>query len=350
MGLHNDYPWVKAPVIIGAPMRLISLAPLAVAISRAGGLGFIGAGTEVHDLQAYLQETSRLIRETPIAGCKANVLPIGVGFITWGFDLDIAVKSIQDHRPAAVWFFAPNNNTDLVQWTERIRIATQGDTKIWVQVGSVQDAVEIAQLCRPDVIVAQGSDAGGHGLERGAGIISLLPEIADALKHQGLEGISVAAAGGIVEGRGVTACLALGAEGVVMGTRFLASNEARIARGYQMDVLRANDGGISTVRSKVYDTLRGTTGWPERIGGRGIINQSFLDAKGGKVTKDNMEAYAEALKKGDAGWGENGRLTTYAGTGVGLIDQVQPAAEIIEEIRNQVRDNEIRASNRQSKI
>ncbi len=350
MTLQDDYPWVKAPVIVGAPMRLISLAPLAIAISRAGGLGFIGAGTEVRDLQAYLQEASRLIRETPIARSKMNMLPIGVGFINWGFDLNIAVRSLQNHRPAAVWFFAPNNNIDLVQWTERIRVATQGDTKIWVQVGSVQDAVEIAQLCCPDVIVAQGSDAGGHGLERGAGIISLLPEMADALKDQGFEGISVVAAGGIVEGRGVTACIALGAEGVVMGTRFLASNEATIARGYQMDVLRANDGGMSTVRSRVYDTLRGTTGWPERIGGRGIINQSFLEAKDGKVTEDNMEAYAEALKKGDAGWGERGRLTAYAGTGVGLINQVQPAAEMVEEIRNQVRKNEIWASNRQSKI
>ncbi|KAI4283269.1 MAG: hypothetical protein L6R38_002267 [Xanthoria sp. 2 TBL-2021] len=350
MGLQHDYPWVKAPIIIGAPMRLISLAPLAVAVSRAGGLGFIGAGTEVQDLQAHLQEASRLTRETPIVASAANILPIGVGFINWGADLDTAVRTIGKYRPAAVWFFAPYNNADLVQWTRKIRNATQGDTKIWLQVGSVRDAVEVAALCRPDVIVAQGSDAGGHGLERGAGIISLLPEIADALKHEGFEDISIVAAGGIVEGRGVAACLALGSEGVVMGTRFLASTEATIATGYQRAVVRANDGGISTVRSKVYDTLRGTTGWPERIGGRGIINQSFLDAKDGKVTKENMEAHVEALKKGDAGWGENGRLTTYAGTGVGLVDRIQPAAAIIEEIRRQVIDIELRTSNRQSKI
>ncbi|KAI4233663.1 MAG: hypothetical protein LQ349_004287 [Xanthoria aureola] len=350
MGLQHDYPWVKAPVLIGAPMRLISLAPLAVAVSHAGGLGFIGAGTEVHDLEAHLQEASRLIRETPLAGSAADVLPIGVGFINWGADFDTTVRTLEKYKPAAVWFFAPYKNADLVRWTEEISNATQGNTKTWVQVGSVHDAVEVARLCRPDVIVAQGSDAGGHGLERGAGIITLLPEIADALKYEGFKDISVVAAGGVVEGRGVAACLALGSEGVVMGTRFLASTEATIAAGYQRAVIRAKDGGRSTVRSKVYDTLRGTTGWPERIGGRGIINQSFIDAKDGKVTKENMEAYAEALKRGDDGWDENGRLTTYAGTGVGLIDRIKPAAAIMEEIRRQVMDIELRTSKRQSRI
>ncbi|KAL8644409.1 MAG: hypothetical protein Q9226_007780 [Calogaya cf. arnoldii] len=350
MGLQSDYPWVKTPVIVGAPMRFISLAPLAVAVSRAGGLGFIGAGTQTQDLQTHLQEASRLIKETPIMGSRANTLPIGVGFINWGADLKIAVRDIENYRPAAVWFFAPYNNADLVIWTEQIRLATQGDTKIWVQVGSVQDAVEIVKSCHPDVVVAQGIDAGGHGLERGAGIISLLPEIADALKYEGFEDVAVVAAGGVVDGRGVAACLALGSQGVVMGTRFLASTEATIATGYQRAVVRAYDGGISTVRSKVYDTLRGTTGWPVRIGGRGIINQSFLDAKDGRVTKENMEAYAEALRKVDAGWGEDGRLTAYAGTGVGLIDKIQPAAAIIEEIREQAMDIQTRTSNRQSKI
>ena len=158
------------------------------------------------------------------------------------------------------------------------------------------------------------------------------------------------AAGGVVEGRGVAACLALGAEGVVMGTRFLASTEASIAKGYQDAVLRAEDRGVSTVRTKVYDTLRGTTGWPERIGGRGIINQSFLDAKDGQVTDDNKEAYAEALKTGDLGWAEGGRLTAYAGTGVGLINKIQPAKEILQEVREHVRNIEARQSKETSRL
>lgn len=340
MILREDYPWTKSPIIISAPMRLISLAPLAVAVSRYGGIGFIGAGTDVHDLEAHLREAAQLINQAPIEGSAASTLPIGVGFINWGANLDAAVHAIENFNPAAVWFFAPLENQDLLQWTRAMRKATREMTKIWIQVGSVQDALEVAKCCHPDLIVVQGSDAGGHGLERSAGIISLFPETVDALEDAGFGHIPLVAAGGVVEGRGVAACLALGAAGVVMGTRFLASTEASIAKGYQDAVLRAKDGGVNTVRTKVYDTLRGTTGWPERIGGRGIINQSFLDAKHGQVTAENKKAYAEALEQGDLGWAEGGRLTAYAGTGLGLINKIQPAEEILEEVRKGVRNIE----------
>ncbi|KAI4249867.1 MAG: hypothetical protein LQ352_005518 [Teloschistes flavicans] len=330
-------------------MRLISLAPLAVAVSQAGGIGFIGAGYDMEDLDAHLHEASQLIRQAPMRDACSSILPIGVGFVNWGADLDRAAQAIGKYKPAAVWFFTPRQNNDLVAWTQVMREVTGNKTKIWVQVGSVQDALEIAKLCCPDVLVIQGSDAGGHGLSRGAGIISLLPECADALEAVEHGHISLVAAGGVAEGRGVAACLALGAEGVVMGTRFLASTEAQIAKGFQSVVLGSKDGGISTVRTKVYDTLRGTVGWPDRIGGRGIINQSFLDAENGIVTEENKKAYAEALQKGDLGWTENGRLTAYAGTGVGLVNEVQSTRTIIDEIRQQVKDMELRTP-RESKI
>ncbi|KAL8946333.1 MAG: hypothetical protein Q9222_007255 [Ikaeria aurantiellina] len=331
-------------------MRLISFAHLALAVSRAGGIGFIGAGSDLDDLESHLQEATEMVKQIPVKGHTADTLPIGVGFLNWGADLNIAVKEVEKYRPAAIWLFAAHKNADLVMWTQAMRKATQGQTKVWIQIGSVSDAVEIAKLCSPDVIVVQGSDAGGHGLERGAGIVSLLPEVMDALHDIGRQDIPLVAGGGIADGRGVTACLALGAEGVVLGTRFLASTEARIAKGYQDHVLSARDGGINTVRTKVYDQLRGTTGWPGSIGGRGIINQSFHDVKDGQVSEENRKAHAEALEMGDLGWGENGRLTTYAGTGVGLIKEVKPARDIIEEIRDQVEEIESRMSRKQSKL
>ena len=334
MSLSKSYPWTANPLIASAPMRLIALAPLAVAVSRAGGLGFIGAGTDVTDLEKYLQEAADLLKASPIKGAIGDTLPIGVGLINWGADIDVAVEAIRKYKPAAVWFFAPKTNTDLDQWTRRTREATNGRTRIWVQVGRVSDAVEIAQLCSPDVLVVQGTDGGGHGLQYGAGIMTLLPEVADALSEAGHGDICLVAAGGIIEGRGLAAALALGAKGVSMGTRFLACKEAYIAKGYQDDVIRMKDGGITTVRSNVYDTLRGTTGWPAHYGGRGIINQSYLDARDGGVTDENKNLYVEALRKGDRGWGEQGRLTAYAGTGVGLIKDVKSAQEILEEIKS----------------
>ncbi|KAJ9645314.1 hypothetical protein H2199_003320 [Coniosporium tulheliwenetii] len=298
--LKEDYPWTQSPLIACAPMRLIALAPLAVEVSKAGGLGFIGAG---NDLFAAA--------EHPLP----DTLPIGVGVLNWGADLDATLALLRTYRPAALWLFAARKLSDLQAWTQGARDATAGATKVWIQVGSVADAVAVTLLCAPDVLVVQGQDAGGHGLERGAGIVSLVPEVHDALLAAlGPEGEAegkmpvLLAAGGISEGRGVAAALALGAAGVVMGTRYLASPEAEISRGYRDEVVRASDGGQTTVRSGVYDKLRGTIDWPPGL-------------------------YNEAMKSGDKGWGVEGRLTTYAGTGVGLVKGVKGAKEITEEVR-----------------
>ncbi|SLM38875.1 2-nitropropane dioxygenase [Lasallia pustulata] len=155
------------------------------------------------------------------------MLPIGIGFLNWGADLNKAVEAIRKYIPAAAWFFAPSKNDDPALWTQQIREASGAKTKIWIQIETVADAVEISRLCKPDVLVVQGNDAGGHGLGRGAEIVSLLPEVADALKEQGLGYITLVAAGGIVEGRGTAACLALGAGGVVMGTRLSTTRKRR---------------------------------------------------------------------------------------------------------------------------
>ena len=333
--MNLAYPWIHNPMIVSGPMRLIALTPLAVAVAKAGGFGFLAAGTDTSDLKAELERSRDLLQKYLIEGADPTILPIGVGFINWGASLNTALEAIKMHTPAAVWFFAPKRNEDLIEWTEKVREATGGRTKVWVQIGTVTDALQVAQECGPDVLVVQGADAGGHGLAQGAGIVSLLPEVADALADIGMSHIPLIAAGGIVEGRGTAACLALGASGVVMGTRFLASKEANITKGYQDNVLRTRDGGLTTARTSVYDILRGTTGWPDKYNGRGIINQSFLDAQDGMSIEDNKRFYNEALQKGDNGWGENGRLTAYAGSGVGLVKEVVSAQGIVEEVRRE---------------
>ena len=344
------YPWVRNPIIVSAPMRLIALAPLAVAVTKAGGFGFLAAGTDTSDLKAELERARTLLQKSPIKGVDPTILPIGVGFINWGANLSTALGAIKIHTPAAVWFFAPKRNEDLIDWTERVRTMTGGKTKVWVQIGTVTDALHVAQACAPDVLIVQGADAGGHGLAQGAGIVSLLPEVADALRDIEMGHIPLIAAGGIVEGRGTAACLALGATGVVMGTRFLASKEANIIKGYQDSVLRTWDGGLTTVRTSVYDILRGITGWPARYNGRGIINQSFLDSQNGVSIEDNKNLYNEALQKGDGGWEENGRLTAYAGSGVGLVKEVVSAQNIVEEVRRDAMGTMSKLSRTQSKL
>lgn len=311
-------------------MLNVTMAPLAVAGSKAGGLGFLAGGFDLTNLDADLAEAARLLEDADIP-TPEGVLPIGVGFLNWGGHLQLAVAALKKYTPAAVWFFAPRKLADMLPWAKEIRAVTGGRTKVWVQVGSVAQALEVAKTTKPDVLVLQGSDAGGHGLARSASVISLVPETIDALEEERLR-IPVIAAGGISEGRGVAAALTLGASGVALGTRFLASREATIAKGYQDEIIRVHDGGVSTVRSKVYDVLRGILDWPREYDGRGIANRSYFDDRSGMLEEENRKLYREEMKRGDDGWGPERRMTTYAGTGVGLVREVKPVEEVIREL------------------
>ncbi|KAF2993306.1 hypothetical protein E8E13_000307 [Curvularia kusanoi] len=312
-------------------MRLIALADLAVAISKAGGIGFIGAGTDVSDLDTHLSSAAAQLRDAGLR-TENGTLAVGVGFINWGADLSAALPVIAEYNPAAVWFFAPSSLSALADWTAKFRAASPA-TKVWVQVGSVREAEDVVRECRPDVLVVQGTDAGGHGLAQGAGLVSLVPEVGDAVAGVGGEGPVVVAAGGIADARGVAAAMVLGAAGVVMGTRFLASNQAVVAKGYQDEVLRARDGGQTTVRTKVWDNARGTTGWAETHNGRGIVNKTYTDAMSGMGDDENKKLYEADMQKGDEGWGTHARLCTYAGSAVGLIREVKDAGDIVREVR-----------------
>lgn len=339
--LQKAYPWIKSPLICSAPMRLIAGPKLAVEVSLAGGIGFLAAGLDVSVLPSQFQVASDLISASPLSNLHPpnDCLPIGVGFINWGTDLSglkFSMAEIKKWKPAAVWFFAPRNMEDLVLWTEETRKASP-ETKVWVQVGTVQTTVDVAKACRPDVFVIQGSDAGGHGLAQSSSIITLLPECQDALEAAGFGNIPLIAAGGIMDGRSTTAAFALGADGVVMGTRFLACKEANISAGYQKALLAATDGGVQTVRTGVYDKLRGTTGWPEAYNARGVINKSYVDYKKGIAEEENQRLYEEAMKLGDEGWGVKGRITTYAGTGVGLVRDIKAAKDIVEDVRSRAK-------------
>ncbi|KXT03176.1 hypothetical protein AC579_6870 [Pseudocercospora musae] len=338
--LKSDYPWTKAPLVCGAPMRLIALASLATEISRAGGLGFVGAGSDVSNLGGILEEVQKLKASAQVLREVDNALPVGIGFLLWAGEqlLNDALPLLAKHKPAAVWLFAPREMGQFQQWTREVRRATENTTKIWIQIGTVEEAIEVVQSCDPDVLVVQGQDAGGHGLDKAAGLIPLLPEVDDAVTDlcrvkKNTKPVLIAA-GGIMDGRGTAAAIALGASGVTLGTRYLAAPESNIAKGYRDAVLKAGDGGVHTKRVKLYDTLRGTRDWPERYGGRGVLNESFYDSENGVSLEENQRLYDEALKKGDEGWGEHARLATYAGAGVGLVKAVKSAARITEEVRD----------------
>ncbi|KAF4623990.1 hypothetical protein G7Y89_g14186 [Cudoniella acicularis] len=142
--------------------------------------------------------------------------------------------------------------------------------------------------------------------KRRAGIVSLVPETRDTLDREGFQEIGIFAAGGICDGRGVAAALACGVEGVVMGTRFLASKEIELPTEELRDaILATKDGGVTTVRSTVFDELTGKNIWPANYDGRAIAG----------------------------GFGGDARAAIWVGSGVGLVTKIRTAGEIVEEVR-----------------
>lgn len=324
-------------------------AKLSTAVSQAGGVGLIGDDSNMPALADTLAEVDKALSRT-----DAGLLPVGVGLLLFLVRLDEALPLLEKYRPAIVWMFAAKELAHYADWAARIRAALP-KSQIWIQVGSVHAAMEVAATAKPDVMCVQGSDAGGHGYEKGAGFISLLPEISDALAANGHSGISLVAAGGIVDGRSAAAAFALGAQGVVMGTRFLSARETNVHPVYQQALVAASDGGQSTRRSKLFDNLRGPNIWPGAYDGRSILMQSWADHESGVGIEEIRKRHKEALKDGmctnigqwclianfnvysdDKGFNadRSGRAVMWAGTGVGLVKKVQPAAEIVEEVRS----------------
>lgn len=332
-----NFPWVKKPLLANAPMAVSAGPALAVAVSQAGGLGFIGPAMDASATEQNLSTAAKAIRESesPSSQLPSNhsTLPVGVGFLLWKDELQTAVSAIASHKPCAAWLYAPHNGQqELDEWTQGIREASPS-TQVWIQIGTVAEARAIVESAhRPDVVVVQGAEAGGHGRAKdGMGLITLLPEVADMLAGHD---IPLIAAGGIADGRGTAAAICLGASGVVMGTRFLASTEARISKGYQDAVVQATEGAVSTARTLLYNHLRGTYGWPEPFSPRTVKNRSWEDHVAGVPFDELKRLHDEAQAKGDAGWGREGRLATYAGAGVGLVGEVLDACEIVERVRD----------------
>ena len=332
--LRTAFPWVKLPLVVSAPMLGAATPKLALNVSGAGGLGFLAGGTDPKALDTTFAQVKSL-RKPHTGSLVANkdFLPVGVGFQLFNSSLSPLAEVIGRHCPAAVWLFAPEKTEDIRSWSRTIRDVTSRQSQIWIQVGSVAEAEKILSIAEPDVLVAQGSDAGGHGRARSGSIISLVPEVVDMLNRAKRPDIPVLAAGGIVEARGFAAALALGASGVVMGTRFLASEEAGVAAGWKNELIRCSDGGVATIRSTLCDRLKETKGWPAQYDGRAISNRGHVDEHAGMTDDQNIALYQQELQMGDGAWDQTQRrMVAYAGTGVGLIHQIKSAADIVREM------------------
>lgn len=300
---------IRHPVVL-APMAMISGGRLAAAVTAAGGLGLIGGG---------YGDAQWLRREFEVAE-KASV---GCGFITWSLArqpelLDVAL----DRRPAAIML----SFGELHPFADRIRAA---GVPLIAQAQTL-DHARRALDAGADIVVAQGGEAGGHGMSARS-TFTLVPDVVD-LAAERSPGTPVLAAGGVTDGRGLAAALALGADGALVGTRFWATPEALVSPRAQERALAAF--GDQTVRTSAYDLVR-QLDWPAEYNARALGN-AFLDTWHG-----NQDALAASLPQAVADYEKAVAAEDFdtaailVGEGIGLLRQVRPAGDIVADMVEQ---------------
>ena len=290
------------PIVL-APMGAVSGGRLAAAVSNAGGLGLVGGG---YGEDAWLRRELQQVTQ-------ATGRAWGVGFITWSLRRPVLELALA-HRPHAVML----SFGDPRPYAALIRAA---GCKLICQVQDLQGA-RIAQEAGAHIIVAQGSEAGGHAASRAT--LPLVPAVVDAVAPT-----PVLAAGGIADGRGLAAALMLGAQGALIGTRFYASVEALGSDAAKRRIAGAR--GDETVRTRVFDVVRDLP-WPEINTGRALRNR-FVERWHGReadlahALADETPAYRAAAEQADLD-----TAVVWAGEAVDLIKSVERAAALVVEI------------------
>ena len=296
-----DYFGIEYPIFL-AGMGGVSTSAVTAAVSNAGGLGIIGGATmDVALLRDEIKKTKELTDKPFAVDLLAPIPDMIRQHMEVLFEEDIRIFVAGLAVPAEF----------IVEMHKR-------DMKVVVMCGKVRHA-EKSAAAGADVVVAQGTEAGGHTGEIGG--MALIPQMVEAMD------IPVLAAGGLANGKGLVAALALGAQGAIFGTRFIATPEAQAAMGYRKAIVSAKDD--STVRSRSY------TGKPARA----IRTQRTdeWEAKADEIQEFPMQAGVSAREgvmdyMGRGDHFDPNRTFMPAGQGAGLIHEMKPAAEVFADI------------------
>ena len=295
--------------IVQAGMSSDSGAPLAAAVSNAGALGTVGTlGRSPSDLEEELSAISR-----------ATERPWAVNIATFDWApfaaslLDVAIAA----RPAAITV----SFGDVLPAIARCRAA---GIPVIAQVQTFDQATAVL-AASPDVLIVQGNEAGGHTGNRGT--------LGFAAQVLGVAGdVPVLVAGGVGNGRGLAAALAMGAAGVVMGTRFKATEEFGTPQTGHLDLQRAAlvaNNGDATVRDEITDIAIGMT-WPKGIAGRVLSNRFTSEWLGRReALRAEVAAQSDSSAWSAANTSAPDTLLNWAGESAGLVHEILPAAEVV---------------------
>ncbi|MFZ3268435.1 MAG: nitronate monooxygenase [Mycobacterium sp.] len=293
--------------ILSAPMALISGGRLAAAVTSSGGLGLIGGGYGDSD---WLQ------REFGLADGER----VGCGFITWSLARKPELlDETLERQPATIML----SFGDLQPFAERIHAA---GVPLIAQVQKLNHARQ-ALDAGAEILAAQGGEAGGHGMTVRS-TFTLVPDVVDLAAERAPDTL-VLAAGGVADGRGLAAARVLGADGVLVGTRFWASPEALVSpRAHQRAV---GAGGDDTYRTRVYDVVR-RLDWPPEYNERALSNP-FVDGWHANEAAllsslpDAVSTFEAAVAAEDFE-----AAAILVGESIGRIDSVRPAADIVADM------------------
>jgi len=296
---------IRHPIVLGG-MSASTSVPLVAAVSNAGGLGTLGIAVTPAE---KIPKDIGAIRE-------ATKEPFGVNFLLF-MAREPAIDAALNARPPVFSVAWARADQDLQGLFGR---AHEAGSHVMYMAGTVPEALR-AKAAGADVIVAQGTEGGGHVGWMAS--MALLPMIVDAVGST-----PVLAAGGIADGRGLAAALALGAQGALLGTRFLATKESPLHPNFKQALLESD--GHDTVLTEIPDIARANV-WPGAMA-RARRN-AFIERWAGRESElraqqpDASSALERARKTGDA---DNASLLI--GQDAGLIHDIPPAGEIVERI------------------
>jgi len=297
-----------------APMGSTAGGELAAAVSNGGGLGIVGGGRE--DLEWIDRELS-VVREK-------TEKPWGVGFLSWAASEEVVARALE-YKPHVVMlsFGNPARLAEIVRGS---------GVPLILQVSDIDEAENAVRL-GADVIVAQGVEAGGHSGRRAT--LPFVPIVVDLAPET-----VVLAAGGIADGRGIAAAIALGSSGALLGTRFQTTFEALVDREVTDAIIRGR--GEDTVRSRILDIARGAP-WPERYPGRTLRN-SFLEEWEGREDELASDTEVRAGYKVAESEGDLSVTAVWASEAIDLITDLRSAADLVGELARSAEEALHRAS------
>jgi NAD(P)H-dependent flavin oxidoreductase YrpB (nitropropane dioxygenase family) len=296
---------IEHPIALGG-MGSATNAALVAAVSRAGGLGALGCHYLIPD---QIRERAGAIRQ------QTNK-PFGLNFLT--FDTrDDSFAAALELRPGVMQFAWARPDQDLKVYFDRSHDA---GCKVTYMAGTVPEAVRAAHA-GADIIIAQGTEGGGHVGWMAS--MPLIPMIVDAVAP-----LPVLAAGGFADGRGLVAALSLGAQGILLGTRFLATTESPLHPNFKQAIVDSD--GHDTQLSEIPDIAAGLV-WP------GAMTRSrrnrFIERWSGRewsLRQNRVEALGRLRAARESGDVDEGPLSM--GQDAGLIQDIVGAADIVARI------------------